>query len=98
MPEPLSVIDRVTLANMTVDEIDTALAQRRERRLLAFVVYQQAIESKKRARDERLKKQLAAQLDILVKEFARLDALIEKIDERLSKKVAGIRLELEDYV
>ncbi len=96
-PEPLSPIERVTIANMTTDEHDAALAQRRERRLSAFAVYQAAEESKKRATDERLRAQLEKQLDMMVKDFVRVDAAIEKLDSRILK-VAGIRLELEDYV
>ncbi len=95
--EPLSPIERKTIDDMTVDQLDTAIAQRRERRLVAFQVYQEAVESKKRATDERLRAQLEKQLDIAVKEFARVDKILDQVDARLTK-IAGIRLELEDYV
>ncbi len=97
MVERASPIERKTIENMTTDELDTAIAQRRERRLVAFQVYQEAVESKKRATDERLRAQLEKQLDIAVKEFARIDKILDQVDARLTK-IAGIRLELEDYV
>lgn len=97
MPDPISPIERQTIDDMTVDQLDTAIAQRRERRLVAFQVYQEAVESKKRATDERLRTQLEKQLDMLAKEFARADKALDQVDARLTK-IAGIRLELEDYV
>ncbi len=90
-------IERKTIADMTVDELDTAIAQRRERRLIAFAVYQEAVESKRRATDERLRAQLEKQLDMIIKEFARADKVLDQVDARLIK-IVGIRLELEDYV
>ncbi len=97
MTSDSSPIERKTIDDMTVDQLDEAIAQRRERRLRAFQVYQEAVESKKRASDERLRALLTKQLDILVKEFERVDTLLAKIDVR-TQKIAGIRLELEDYV
>lgn len=97
MSEPISPIERKTVEDMTVDELDTAIAQRRERRLVAFMVYQEAVESKKRATDERLRAKLEKQLDMIVREFARTDKILDKLDARLAI-IAGVRLELEDYV
>jgi len=91
-----SVIDRKTINDMTTDQLDTEIALRRERRLLAFIVWQEGVESKKRADAGRLKTQLEKHLDILTKDFGRIDAIEKKIDDRLNK-VASIRLELEDY-
>ncbi len=82
---------------MSADELDAALAQRRARRLVAFNVYQEGVESKKRATDERMKNQITKHLDILAKDFPRLDTLLAKIDKRLHA-VATVRLALEDYV
>ena len=97
MVDPPSPIERQTISDMTTDQLDAAIAQRRERRLQAFEVYKLAVESKKRAQDERLRTQLDKQLVMLEKEFARVDAMLDKLDVRFTK-VAGIRLELEDYV
>jgi len=90
-------IERKTIEDMTVDELDTAIAQRRARRLIAFEVYKEAVESKKRATDERLRAQLEKHLDMITKEFARADKVLDQVDARLTK-IAGIRVELEDYV
>ncbi len=97
MVERASPIERKTIENMTTDELDTAIAQRRERRLVAFMVYQEAVESKRRATDERLRAKLDKQLDMATKEFERVDKALDKIDARLNT-IAGVRLELEDYV
>ena len=97
MSDTLTVIDRKTIDSMSDDELDTALAQRRERRLASFLVYQQGVESKKRASDERLREQITKHLNIIAKDFDHLDTLIFKINERL-QKVAAVRLALEDYV
>lgn len=95
--ERLPPIDRVTIEQMTDDELDAAIAQRRERRLLAWEIWREGEESKKRARDERLKKQLGKQLDMATREFERVDKALDKLNERLSK-IAGIRLELGDLL
>lgn len=96
MVDPSAAIDRKTIDDMTTDEIDAALSQRRARRLVAFAVYQEGIASKLRATNEREKEQLTKHLDILTRDFARIDKILVKIDERLNK-VASIRLALEDY-
>ncbi len=95
-PAP-SPIERKTVDDMTVDELDTAIAQRRERRLVAFRVFEKAEESKRRATDERLRARLSKHMDMMVKEFERVDKALEKLDARITK-IAGARLELEDYV
>jgi len=95
MPDP-SPIERKTLNDMTIDELDAALAQRRERRMVAFRVYEEGVESKKRAQAGRLREQLDAQLAITTREFERVDKTLAKINDRLSK-IAQIRIQLEDY-
>ncbi len=97
MVDPPSPIERKTIDDMTIDQLDAAIAQRRQRRLVAFQVYQEAVESKKRATDERLRAQLEKQIEMLVKEFARVDKMLDQVDARITK-IAGVRLELEDYV
>ena len=104
MPEPSPIdftdgtyIECKTVEDMTNDELDTLIAQRRERRLRSFKVYEQAEESKRRAKDERLKAKLGKQIDIMKKELDRADAALDKLDKRITV-IAGIRLELEDYV
>lgn len=96
MPEQ-SPIERTTVEDMTNGELDTLLAQRRERRLKSFQVYLEAEESRKRARDVQLRAKLEKQLALLLKEFDRTDAALDKLDKRILV-IAGIRLELEDYV
>ena len=89
-------IERLTLFDMTTDELDTQLAQRRERRLKAFAVYVEAVAVKKRATDERARTRLSKQLELLLKEFERLDLLFDKVEKRINT-INGIRIELEDF-
>lgn len=89
-------IERMTLADMATDALDVALAQRRERRLLAFAVYTEAVAVKKRATDERLRAKIDKQLVLLLKEFDRLDLLFDKIDKRI-ENINRTRIEMEDF-
>jgi len=91
------MIDHPTIYDITTDKLDALLAQRRERRLLAWEVYEKAVESKKRATDERLRALLTKQITMIEHEFERADKALDKLDARINK-INGIRVELEDYV
>ena len=93
----MSSVDHPTIYDITTDQLDALLAQRRERRLLAWEVYEKAVESKKRATDERLRAALTKQIAMLTKDFERADKALDKLDARINK-INGIRVELEDYV
>lgn len=84
-----------TVKEMTDDELDAEIAQRRERRLVSFKVYQEAQELARERKEHQLKNKLDKQLEMYAKELERLDKLLDKLDQR-ALNIRGVRLEMGD--
>ena len=95
MTNAANAIHPKTVNDMSDDELDTEIAQRRERRLKSFKVYQEAQELARQRRGEQLTKKLDKQLEMFAKELARLDTLLDKLDKR-ALNIRGVRLEMGD--
>jgi polyribonucleotide nucleotidyltransferase len=80
-----SPINRATVADLSDDEMDRWVMERRERRLHAAIVYQEGQQRIKETKCEKLKTTLTKQFEMLGKEMDSLDKLLEKIDKRVAR-------------
>lgn len=87
------VINPLTVEQMTDDQLDEALAARRERRLAYYEIYNAAQEQKRETKEGRLRDTLSKQLEMFKKELDRMDVLFEKMDAR-ALKIRAVRLEI----
>ena len=85
---------RLTIAELSDDEIDNMLQGIRVRRLQAWNKYQEAQELKKKAQNERQYDKLIKQCNKMEKLFSDIDARFEKL-EKLALEIRALRLEIE---
>ena len=90
-----SPIQLADITQMTEEERENLLNQIRERRLAPVKVYEELTEMMQLARSDQLELSWTKQMEMFVKELARVDKALEALASR-STKLRAIRLELDD--
>lgn len=85
-------ITRVDINSMTDEQCDKLLAGIRERRMVAFIVYEQTVADKELAATEKAKAALEKECDQIFKLLGTLDKNFEKLEERINK-MRGLRIQ-----
>lgn len=86
--------NRLSIERMTDDELDAMLLTIRESRLKLVQQMQELEAAKHAAQRDLLVGKVSKQFDMLAKELAKVDAVIEKVATRIMK-IHALRLEMD---
>ncbi len=89
-----TAIDRVSIEQMTNDEIDEMLIRIRDRRLKLARAYEEALALQDAQLEQDQREILDKALNSIKKDMERIDKSIDKFEQKVNK-IRAIRLELE---
>lgn len=93
MEDAPEFINPTDISRMTDETVDKHLDRVRSDRLRAYQIYLEAEKIKIEVRDEKLRTKLTKQCEMMAKEIARADRVIEALDKRINN-IRSIQLEL----
>jgi len=86
-------IELASFDQLTDDEREALIADIRERRLSAFIVYEELQEERKQAKNEKIRQQIVHMCKMFEKDLGRADKAIAKVEDRV-RKIRIMRMEI----
>lgn len=88
-----TAMHRQTVEEMTDDQLTNEIVNKRERRMRAYRIHEEAVKMEKEAYNQKLLTELKKQCDMLEKDMSTVDRALERCDKRVVK-IITIRNEL----
>lgn len=86
-------VNRVDVSQLSDDELDNIITEKRERRLQLVRHYEALMAVKAAAEQEKLSATIEKQMEMFQKELERVDKAIDKLEQRATK-LRALRLQL----